>query len=149
LSKSVTATAAGAAAAPRPSAPTAEKLLESFDNTFRAFEEQETLPRIVGACWMRMLWQAFRTEYPDPEDFIRASEQVRSAELKKDYELIASTKADETSGKVGNGATFGVRLIYCYKYALALDYPAVAVRIAGTLEPWNQIAADYDDAIGE
>jgi hypothetical protein len=147
LSKAAAATAAGAPS--RPTAPTAAQLQESFDNTFRAFETQDTLPRIVGACWMRMLWQAFRAEYPDPDDFTRADEPVRAAELQKDYELIASTRADEATGKVGHGAAFGVRLIYCYKYALALDYPAVAVRIAGTLEPWNQIAADYDDAIGE
>lgn len=123
--------------------------MESFDTTHRAFENLDTLPRIVGACWMRMLWQAFRTEYPDTDSFTRASEEVRAAELKKDYELIATTKADEASGKVGQGATFGVRMIYCYKYALALNYPDVAARIGLALEPWNQIAADYDDAIGD
>jgi hypothetical protein len=141
--------AASTAAAQRPTAPAAEKLLESFDNTFRAFEEQETLPRIVGACWMRMLWQAFRGEYPLPEDFARASEAVRSDELEKDYALIVKTRRDESTGHVGHGAAFGVRLIYCYKYALALGYSDVALRMAAALEPWNQIAADYDDHIGE
>lgn len=130
-----------------PIAPSAAQLAAAFEKTFRAFEAQDDMPKIVGACWMRMLWQDFNAEFPDVVAFARADAKVRFGELEKDWTLLQQTKTAEAAGRVGHGAAFGARLLYCYKYALALNYPDLAIRILDALEPWNRVAAEFDQAV--